>query len=57
MDIIDNLYRLMDGEEVLPMHPWYRGFNGIVEQESEFKYKVTGTITQTDETTVEITGY
>ncbi|KAI8973430.1 DNA topoisomerase [Mycotypha africana] len=28
MDIIDNLFRLMNDEEIVPMVPWYRGFKG-----------------------------
>lgn len=25
-DIVENLKRLIDGKEPIPMHPWYRGF-------------------------------
>ncbi|KAI9012860.1 DNA topoisomerase [Gaertneriomyces semiglobifer] len=54
-DIVDNLYRLMKGEEPLPMHPWYRGFNGSIEQIGQDKYRVSGCISKIDDTTVEIT--
>lgn len=39
------------------MHPWYRGFNGLItkgEKEKD-KYKCTGIIAHIDEATVEIT--
>lgn len=26
-DIVANLRRKLDGDEMEPMHPWYRGFN------------------------------
>ncbi|KAI8849905.1 DNA topoisomerase [Chytridium lagenaria] len=54
-DVIDNLYRLMEGEELQPMHPWYRGFTGPVEYIGDNKYRVTGTIRKTSDNTVEIT--
>ncbi|KAJ3160651.1 DNA topoisomerase 2 [Geranomyces michiganensis] len=53
-DVVDNIYRLMNGEEVLPMKPWYRGFQGNIEQTAKDKYKVTGIIEKIDETTVRI---
>ncbi|MEW5304966.1 MAG: hypothetical protein WDW36_007539 [Sanguina aurantia] len=31
-DIVANLKRLMAGEEQVPMHPWYRGFKGSIEE-------------------------
>ncbi|OLL26098.1 DNA topoisomerase 2 [Neolecta irregularis DAH-3] len=56
-DIIINLRRLMNGEEVLLMDPWYRGFRGTIEKKDDKQgtYKVTGTIRQVDDTNVEIT--
>ena len=30
-DIVANLRRLLAGEPVEPMHPWYRGFKGTIE--------------------------
>ncbi|CAI2189641.1 7136_t:CDS:2, partial [Funneliformis geosporum] len=41
-DIVDNLTRLIDGEELKPMHPWYRGFQGEIDYTSKDKYKVRG---------------
>ncbi|RIA90374.1 DNA topoisomerase, partial [Glomus cerebriforme] len=42
-DIVNNLKRL---EEPIPMHPWYRGFQGDIEQINMEKYKVSGKIRQ-----------
>ncbi|EMR11038.1 hypothetical protein PNEG_00635 [Pneumocystis murina B123] len=54
IDLVDNIRRMMNGEELRPMHPWYRGFNGIIEKHGD-KYKISGCIRQIDDTTVEIT--
>ncbi|KAG0298167.1 DNA topoisomerase 2 [Dissophora globulifera] len=54
-DIIANIRRLMRGEDQVPMLPWYRGFVGKIEKESEYRYKVSGCIEEIDETTVRIT--
>ena len=34
-DIVDNLYRLMRGEELQQIHPWYRSFEVSVYYESQ----------------------
>ncbi|KAJ3321673.1 DNA topoisomerase 2 [Boothiomyces sp. JEL0866] len=47
-------YKLMNNEEMEPMHPWYRGFDGSLVQEGTNKYRVSGIITKTGPTTVEI---
>jgi DNA topoisomerase-2 len=54
-DIVDNLIRLINGQEMEPIHPWYRGFEGTIEQESANKYKISGVINKIDSTTIEIT--
>jgi hypothetical protein len=42
-DLIDNLRRLLKGEEIVPMLPWYRGFTGPIETtDKPGRYKVTG---------------
>lgn len=53
-DIVDNIRRLMNGEEMLEMAPWYRGWEGEIEKESSSRYKVKGRIEQIDDTTLEI---
>lgn len=49
-DIVANLRRLLAGEEVVPMQPWYNGFKGTI-QETPSKtagksYNVHGTVAQ-----------
>ncbi|KAI8620983.1 DNA topoisomerase [Chytriomyces sp. MP71] len=54
-DVVENIFRIMDGNDPEPMMPWYRGFKGIIEPIDKDKYKVSGIILKTSETTVEIT--
>ncbi|CCJ28239.1 unnamed protein product [Pneumocystis jirovecii] len=54
IDLVNNIRRMMNGEKLEPMHPWYRGFNGSIEKQGD-KYKISGCIRQIDDTTVEIT--
>ncbi|KAL0063257.1 DNA topoisomerase 2 [Marasmius tenuissimus] len=54
-DVVDNLRRLMNGEEVVTMHPWWRDFKGEVKMTVKHKYDVTGIVTKLDDSTVEIT--
>ncbi|BGP42027.1 DNA topoisomerase 2 [Rhodotorula kratochvilovae] len=54
-DIVANLRRKLDGEEMEPIHPWYRGFRGTIEKGDKEGYKCTGIIERIDDTTVEIT--
>lgn len=53
-DIVDNLKRLMRGEEVVKMAPWYLGFKGETEQVSDDKFKVTGIVRKISDTQLEI---
>ena len=53
-EIVANLKRMMDGEEPVPMRPWFRGFTGEVAGTSD-KFKFNGTIKQTGDNEVEIT--
>ncbi|KAF9905433.1 DNA topoisomerase 2 [Linnemannia zychae] len=55
VDIIANIRRLMNGEEQVPLIPWYRGFVGTIEKEKEHRYRVSGTCRELDDTTVQIT--
>ncbi|KAE8162993.1 DNA topoisomerase [Aspergillus tamarii] len=54
-DIVDNLKRLMDGEEIRPMQPWFRGFTGEVTDVGGDRFKFSGIIKETGEKEVEIT--
>ncbi|KAK9767393.1 DNA topoisomerase 2 [Basidiobolus ranarum] len=55
VDIVDNLRRLMNGERVVPMNPWYRGFQGTIEKIAENKYQVSGVATEVGDNVIEIT--
>ena len=54
-DIVDNLRAMMRGEEPKLMFPWFRDFDGTIEQIAPDRFKVTGTIKQTGDNEVEIT--
>ncbi|OAY39989.1 DNA topoisomerase 2 [Manihot esculenta] len=58
-DIVANVRRLLNGEPMEPMHPWYRGFRGTIEKgaskENGATYTVSGLIEEVNETTVRIT--
>ncbi|CUM64521.1 uncharacterized protein PRCAT00002126001 [Priceomyces carsonii] len=54
-EIVNNLKRLMNGEELMDMMPWYKGWEGDIEQSSKDKFKVSGKIQQLDDNTLEIT--
>ncbi|KAL9420945.1 hypothetical protein AB3S75_038503 [Citrus x aurantiifolia] len=57
-DIVANVRRLLNGEMMEPMHPWYRGFRGTIEKtaskEAGVTYTVTGIIEEVNETTLRI---
>lgn len=55
-EIVDNLRRLMRGEETVKMQPWYRGFKGpIVEHpDNPNNYRAMGLIEEVDDHTLEI---
>ncbi|THU89449.1 type II DNA topoisomerase [Dendrothele bispora CBS 962.96] len=55
IDIVANIRRLMNDEEVAPMHPWWRGFKGEIKLVSRNKYDVFGAIEKVDDSTVRIT--
>ncbi|ODH47460.1 DNA topoisomerase 2 [Paracoccidioides brasiliensis] len=54
-DIVANLKCLMDGEPLVPMQPWFRGFTGEVVSLGGERYKFSGRISQVGENEVEIT--
>ncbi|KAL7421894.1 DNA topoisomerase 2 [Cryptotrichosporon argae] len=55
VDVVDNIRRIMNGEEPVRMNPWFRGFKGAIERVEQDKYKVSGLIHQLDDTTLEVT--
>ncbi|GIL81030.1 hypothetical protein Vretifemale_10164 [Volvox reticuliferus] len=58
-DVIANLRRLLNGDEQLPLHPWYRGFTGTITEvphkSGSRSYIVGGLVAQTGHNTIEIT--
>ncbi|KAJ5379735.1 DNA topoisomerase 2 [Penicillium cataractarum] len=54
-DIVANLNRLMDGQDTVPMQPWFRGFTGEVVDLGGDRFKFSGIIKETGDKEVEIT--
>ncbi|KAG0227897.1 DNA topoisomerase 2 [Actinomortierella wolfii] len=54
-DIVMNIRRLMRGEEMQEMTPWFRGFTGTIEREGPNKYRVLGKYEIFGDDTVQIT--
>lgn len=55
LDIIDNLIRLLRGEDLVPMKPWYFGFTGSIEEKEKGKFVSTGCATVRPDGVVSIT--
>ena len=54
-DIVANLHRMMAGEGMEPMIPWFRGFKGTVTPLGQDRYQFGGLIKQTGDNEVEVT--
>ncbi len=54
LDIIKNIYALMDGKEQTELIPWYRGFKGTITKNGDY-YVTNGVYKIIDDTTIEIT--
>ncbi|BCR82677.1 DNA topoisomerase 2 [Aspergillus chevalieri] len=54
-DVVENLRRMLDGDEIKPMIPWFKGFNGEVTPLGGDRYKFSGVIKETGDKEVEIT--
>ena len=55
MDIVANIFKKFDGEEMVSMKPWYRNFKGHIIKVAGGKYEIRGEYKQLDENTLEIT--
>ncbi|KAK9367018.1 DNA topoisomerase [Lipomyces kononenkoae] len=55
VDIVNNIRRMMNNAELIPMDPWYRNWHGTMERIAPDKYKVSGVVRPVDANTVEIT--
>lgn len=54
-DIIANLRRLINGEDIAPMVPYYHGYTGDISEKSAGKFNVSGKIERTGDETLLIT--
>lgn len=52
--IISNIRRMIKGEQIEEMHPFYSGFVGEISPEGDGKYQVKGIIERTSDTTLVI---
>jgi DNA topoisomerase II len=55
LDIVSNLKRLINGEPLTEIHPWYAGFNGEITLQSPGKYLVKGKWNRLGDQVIEIT--
>jgi len=54
-DIINNVRRLLNEEEMVPMHLWYKGFRGTIKKSAkEIGYIVNGSVETINEQTFRI---
>ncbi|XP_045382396.1 DNA topoisomerase 2-alpha isoform X1 [Lemur catta] len=53
-EVVNNIRRLMDGEEPLPMLPSYKNFKGTIEELAPNQYVISGEVAILDSTTIEI---
>ncbi|XP_017879111.1 DNA topoisomerase 2 isoform X2 [Ceratina calcarata] len=54
-EIIENLYRMMDGADPKPMMPYYKNFKGVIENCGDYRYVTNGEISVIGPDKVEIT--
>jgi len=55
IDVVNNLRRMLKGEEPIEMIPWFRGFKGTIKKINHKQFLAKGTHFAIDENTVEIT--
>ncbi|EJW80681.1 DNA topoisomerase 2, partial [Wuchereria bancrofti] len=54
-EIVDNMRRLIRGEEPKPLIPWFKNFRGTIEKLDESRYICSGEIALLSDDTIEIT--
>ncbi|CAK9796483.1 DNA topoisomerase 2 [Anthophora plagiata] len=54
-EIIENLFRMMDGAEPKPMVPHYKNFKGVIESCGDYRYVINGEISVIGPDKLEIT--
>ncbi|KAL0489891.1 top2 [Acrasis kona] len=56
LDVVDNLKRLLNGEEMIEMAPWYKNFDGNVQQSTgDSSWATCGSCEQVNDDSFEIT--
>ncbi|KAH3901440.1 DNA topoisomerase 2 SCDLUD_002934 [Saccharomycodes ludwigii] len=55
LDIVKNIKKLLNDEEMDPMVPWFRGWTGSIQKIDSYRYKLYGKIEQVGENKLEIT--
>lgn len=55
-EIIENLKRMLNGQEPTPMEPFYKNFRGKIEQLDDVKVITNGKVSIIEDNTIEITG-
>jgi DNA topoisomerase-2 len=53
-DIVENIKRLLDKQELRPLHPWYRGYTGCITDAGQSRYTMTGRIERISATSIKI---
>uniref|UniRef100_A0A674PJ02 DNA topoisomerase 2 n=1 Tax=Takifugu rubripes TaxID=31033 RepID=A0A674PJ02_TAKRU len=53
-EIVNNIHRMLNGDEPLPMLPSYKGFKGTIEHVMNNQYMNSGEVAIIDSTTIEI---
>ncbi|KAL1264057.1 hypothetical protein QQF64_004412 [Cirrhinus molitorella] len=54
-EIVNNIHRMLNGEDPLPMLPSYKGFKGTIHELAKNQYVNNGEVAIIDSTTIEIT--
>ncbi|KAK4872667.1 hypothetical protein RN001_014696 [Aquatica leii] len=54
-EIVENLRNMLDGEEPIPMIPWYKNFIGTIEDCGDQRYVTSGEVAIIDRDRIEIT--
>nr|XP_009499960.1 PREDICTED: DNA topoisomerase 2-alpha [Phalacrocorax carbo] len=54
-EVVNNIRRLMDGEEPMPMLPSYKNFKGTIDELGPNQYVISGEVSILNSTTIEIT--
>lgn len=54
-DIVKNLRRMLDYEDIRPLKPWFKGFRGEIDQVETSRYICNGEVAELDSNKIEIT--